>query len=351
LPRCAAPVRPCDDMNAMEIELLEPSRLRWNDLDELADRTVFQTREWLDFVADTQSAAPVVAKLLKHGEVAGYFTGLIIQRFGIKILGSPFPGWTTNFMGFNMMPGFSPKEFLGALEELAFRELKCMHVEVCDRNLRVEDGLSCGFSRYEVESYEMNLDQPEDEILAQMSRQCRGNMRKAERCGVQIEEARDLSFAADYYKQLEEVFARQNLVPTYSRQRVEKLIQYLLPTGNLLLLRARDESGNCIATGLWVGMNKFAQFWGNASLKSGQRLRPNEALHWHAIRYWRNRGIKVLNWGGGRYKRKYGVTLAIDSRFSKSRFRVLQALRNSAQRMIGWRQSTIGRMRMGRYPT
>jgi hypothetical protein len=334
----------------MEIELLRLSDVPWAQLDELADRTVFQTREWLNFIADTQGAVPVIARLLKQGQLAGYFTGLVIQRFGIRILGSPFPGWTTNYMGFNMLSQTSAAEYLRALEDIAFHELKCMHVEICDRNLRRADGASCGFSHYEIESYELDLSPSEDELLAQMSRQCRGNMRKAERCGVQIEEANDKGFAADYYAQLEEVFGRQNLVPTYNRKRVEKLIEHLLPTGHLLLLRARDASGKCIATGLWVGMNRFAQFWGNASLRAFQQLRPNEALHWYAIRYWKNRGIKILNWGGGRYKRKYGVSLAIDSRFSKSRLRLFQALRNGAERLISWRQFTVGRMRMGRYP-
>jgi hypothetical protein len=36
----------------------------WKRLDQFADRTVFQTREWLQFVAESQNALPVLAVLL-----------------------------------------------------------------------------------------------------------------------------------------------------------------------------------------------------------------------------------------------------------------------------------------------
>jgi len=74
-------------------------------------------------------------------------------------------------------------------------------------------------------------------------------------------------------------------VPTYGVDRVRALIRNLHPTGRLLLLRARDPEGKGIATGIYPGMNDVAQFWGNASFRSGQQWRPNETLHWYAMRY------------------------------------------------------------------
>ena len=46
----------------IEFRLLEPGEIRWDALDAFDDRVVFQTREWLNFVAESQNAAPVVAK-------------------------------------------------------------------------------------------------------------------------------------------------------------------------------------------------------------------------------------------------------------------------------------------------
>ena len=141
-----------------------------------------------------------------------------------------------------------------------------------------------------------------------MESACRRCIRKAEKSGVTVEEAGDLAFADEYYEQLKDVFAKQGKLPTYPVERVRVLMKHMLPTGRLLALRARDPEGRCIATGLYPGMNDMAFFWGNASWRSGQQWRPNDTLHWYALRYWKARGATRFDWGGGgTYKRGYGV--------------------------------------------
>ena len=107
----------------MKATILDPAKAPWNALDEFEDRTVFQTREWVEFLAETQKARPVVAELRDDGDVAGYFTGLTFQRFGIRILGGSFPGWTTPYVGFNLKKGAARRDALEAIERLAFDEL------------------------------------------------------------------------------------------------------------------------------------------------------------------------------------------------------------------------------------
>ena len=79
---------------ALTLQRIAPASADWECMDAFGDRVVFQTREWLEFLARTQRAQPVVAMVMDHGEHVGYFTGLIIRRMGLRILGSPFPGWT-----------------------------------------------------------------------------------------------------------------------------------------------------------------------------------------------------------------------------------------------------------------
>src|SRR5438105_14243754 len=110
----------------MRFHLLDPANIPWDVLDAMPDRTVFQTRPWLEFLAETQGARPIIAELRIEREVAGYFTGCVIERFGIRILGSSFRGWTTPYIGFNLLPPASYREALQALEIFAFDELKCL---------------------------------------------------------------------------------------------------------------------------------------------------------------------------------------------------------------------------------
>src|SRR5260370_13442814 len=72
----------------------------WKRLDQFADRTVFQTREWLQFVAESQNAQPILAELREKNDVLGYFSGLTFSKFGMKVLGSSFHGWPTLYIGF-----------------------------------------------------------------------------------------------------------------------------------------------------------------------------------------------------------------------------------------------------------
>ena len=45
---------------ALTLQRIAPAGADWERMDAFADRVVFQTREWLEFVARTQRAEPVV---------------------------------------------------------------------------------------------------------------------------------------------------------------------------------------------------------------------------------------------------------------------------------------------------
>jgi hypothetical protein len=322
----------------MKCDLIDPTTADWNFLDSFPDRTVFQTREWVQFVSDTQNATPVLAELREDGKVVGYFTGLTFSRLGIKILGSSFPGWTTPYMGFNLVAGISRAAALAAVESMAWNELGCLHMEVSDPHFTVEDGQNLGFTCSFYASYRTDLTRSDSA--------CRRCVRKAEKSGVTIEEAHDLAFAEEYYHQLQDVFAKQKLVPTYDISRVRELIRHLEPTGRVLLLRARDAEGKCIATGIFPGFNKIAEFWGNASLRSSQILRPNELIHWYVMRYWKRRGVEIYDWGGeGAYKEKYGCVVHRVPWFTKSRYQLLSKLRDGAKKAFVGKQRVLGWLR------
>jgi Acetyltransferase (GNAT) domain len=330
----------------LKFHLIDYDRAPWQLLDQFEDRNVFQLQQWIAFLADTQNATPVLAELRDGTSSLGFFTGLVFRRMGMRILGSSFPGWTTPYIGFNLCPGVLRIDALRALETFAFGELNCMHLEICDRQFAPEDGKGQGFTCDWYQSYETDLTLSEEQLFNQMDSACRRCIRKAEKSGLQIEQASDMKFADEYFEQLKDVFAKQNLVPTYGLDRVQKLIEHLLPTGQLLLLRARDAQGNCIGTGIYPGFNKVASFWGNASFRSSQNLRPNESLHWYAMRYWKKRGARIFDWGGGgEYKEKYGVRPISIPWFRKSRYGFIETLRQGAKGIFEWKQQVLGKLK------
>ena len=327
----------------MDFKKLDIDDVDWVYLDSFPDRTIFQTRAWLRFVAATQRAEPVLAELLENGEPVGFFTGWMFRKYGARILGSPFPGSTTAYVGFNLLPRFPRAKALAGLVDFAFSDLACVHVEVMDRLSAPEDGIDFGFDYSKFCTYELDLTKDEDQLFAEMDGSCRTSVRKAAKCGVTIEEAHDIAFADEYYAQLQDVFARQRLIPTYPKARVRALLEHLLPTGNLLLLRARDSQGKCIATAIFAAWNNMSYYWGGASWHSSHKLRPNEPLQWYAMRYWKERGITHYDLGGGgRYKEKYGCTPIYLPWFRKSKYPLLSTCRDNMKKVTKMVQRTKG---------
>jgi Acetyltransferase (GNAT) domain len=330
----------------LRFERLDLAGCDWGSLDALPDRVLGQTREWLEFLAETQRGDPVVARLLDGEGAVGYFSGLLFRRFGVRILGSPFPGWTTPFIGFNLDEGVEHERVLPALERFAFGELGCVHLELRDKTLR-PDVAPPGWERSPEPTLLLDLSLSEEELLGRMSSSRRRNIRLAERNRIVVEEATDIAFADDYYAQLKDVFAKQSLVPTYGVERVRALIRHLLPTGRLLLLRALTEEGCCVATGIYPGFNGVAQFWGGASWRSAQHLRPNEAVMWQAIRTWQSRGVRELDMGhGAAYKRAWGDPVAVDVPYlRRPRVRGILRARQVAKDAVHFSQRARGTLR------
>jgi hypothetical protein len=302
-------------------------------MDSFPDRVLFQTRPWLDYLEQSQAAEPVVAALLHDDVPVGWFTGAIVRRAGVKILGSPFQGWTTAWMGFNLADGVDRWQACEALPSFAFKQLGCVHVEVRDRLAAVPSDPSRGWRWSEPDTFEADLSGTHEELLKRMWSISRRQIRKSEKLGVVVEQGSGEAFAEEYYEQLIDVFAKQSLKPTYDVERVRTLIRCLEPHGALVLLRALSPDGTPIATGIFPGGFGAAYFWGGASWREHQHLRPNDAIFWRAMREWKQRGARILDLGGGDYKQRYGPNHLTVPLFRRSRVPGMGAARDLAERV------------------
>lgn len=196
------------------VEPWQRSPAEWAGLHpEFKDRTIFQTQEWLSFVAETQQGKPVMAVFRQDSRIVGYFSGLIVNKFGLKILGSPMAGWTTSYMGLSLFPEVSRCAAVKELIRFAFQEWGCVHVELMDRHLRVEDAVQMGYAYRRFSGFEIDLTISIGSLFDNMTSACRRCIRRARKTGVIIEEASDPSFADDFYSQLQEVFRKRFLAP------------------------------------------------------------------------------------------------------------------------------------------
>ena len=249
-------------------------------------------------------------------------------------------------MGFALGPGASRRAALQGLFVFAFEQLHCVHLELMDRNLTTGDLVDCGTQHRLFHTFVIDLMQSETVLFSNMDSDCRRCIRNAQKNEVVIEVAKTEGFAEEYFEQLKDVFSKQGLIPTYTVDRVRQLIAHLHPTGHLLLLRARDKSGLSIATGIFPFLNGVMHFWGGASWRPFQRLRPNQALHWHAMRHAKANGLHTYDMGGGgEYKRQYGGREIQVPWIRKSKYPWLEPARNLAKQAYSIRQRVLGRLR------
>ena len=282
----------------------------WENLREFKGANIFHTRPWIEFLADYERAEPVIATVQSGNQTQGYFTGLIFNKIGLRILGSPYNGWDTFFMGFNLKPGVSYHEVLQAFPRFVFNDLKCHFLMIIDSNLEGDELKGLSYNVRKTINYALDLTKTEAELFANMKgNNCRRAIRGAEKKGVVIEETADPGFADEYFAQHQELLVRKSSPPDFRLDFVRQMITRLLPTGNLLLLRARNPEGDCIATHIDLVFNKVAVYWGGASWQQYFNLHPNELIYWYAIKRAKAMGAEMLRLGSTlkQFKEKFGA--------------------------------------------
>lgn len=289
---------------------------------------VFQTLPWLEHLRQSRNLEPVILSIQSDEGLQGYFVGMMAHLFGFHILGSPFRGWNTYFMGFHVCPGASRKRFLQDFPSYAFAELKCDYLEIIDLQIAPDDVNQVDYHLEQLPWFAVDLSPAEDDIFASFTGPCRTAIRKALKSGVTIEETACCSFAEEYDAQCQEVFARKRLKPVYQLEDVQSVIEHLHPTGDLMLLQAKNPEGQCIATQIFLAHNCVGIYWGGASRHEFQHLRPNDLLMWTAIRKLKARGVQQLHLGATaeEFKKKFGAHPPPIYRLRKARNAPLDAL-------------------------
>jgi CelD/BcsL family acetyltransferase involved in cellulose biosynthesis len=306
---------------------------------------VYHSWSWMRFLEATQPGRAVLARIRDDGATVGVFCGRLLSKVGLRILGSPLPGWTTHYMGPILFGGRRlDSTILRALDGWVFRELGCAHFEFLSRDLVMADLERLGFAAQALPSYSIDLRAEPERIFREFNKGCKWSIHKAEREGLVVEEARDPQFVAEYYEQLKDVFAKQGLAPTYPRSRVEALFR-CLGSEHLLGMRVRTREGDCAATAIVTRDRNCGYLWGAASWRHHQKLCPNELIQWRLMLRLRELGVPEYDFGGGgSYKAKYGGKPISTPWFYKSRNPVLASLRSvyrgairARQRLRGWR--------------
>ncbi len=306
-------------------------------------KTLFHETCWLRFLERSQGAKIRGLKLLdERGAVAGYFCAGEVRKGFFRLLGSPLQGWTTYFMG-PIVNQIRTETLLSALERY-YRDHRVDYVELANLALPDSAMRNAGYESEANLDFLITID-TETAMWARLSKTLRNDIRRARNNKLRVERATDGEFVSQYYTQLEDVFARQGLVPTYGVAQVQALWDCLMPAGRLLALRVL-EGDEVIATGLFPFDERVIYGWGWAARVDKYVLRPYPLLLWSVICFALENKISSFNIGGGpMFKAKFGGAEVVHARWFKVRSPLVRVSRRVYKRYAMTRQRILGRLK------
>jgi CelD/BcsL family acetyltransferase involved in cellulose biosynthesis len=326
----------------------------WDEMVErFGNHRIFHKTCWLRYLEAVSGARALFLVYEKGGERVGCLPGLLLRKGGLRIFGSPLAGWQTESMG----PAFddsliSAAEISRPLAAFLRERYGVQHIEMTSAHLDAETLSAHRFRGREVSTYRVPLF-PGDEAraLSAVKPKTRNQLRKAIKLGLLARVETEETFVEEFYEQTKEVFTRRGKSVPFTKGRVVACFRHLKMGGNLLALSVRlpDERETCIATGLFMIEGRELHLWGWAHRTSYRWYCPMELLTWTAILKGMEAGCLTLDMaGGGDAKLKFGATPDRTlQQWLWSRYEVLAALRDGAEKLYRWQQSLRGRLARG----
>ena len=155
----------------------------------------------------------------------------------------------------------------------------------------------------------IDLNKSEEELLAEMRRQTRYEVRRADKLGIKVEKGNDKKTFEEFHAVQVETAKRQNFVPPS----LEVLLAEKQAFGDNIVIYKAMSDGKPVAYGLIIKSGVEADYYEAASTELNRKLPGAYALLWQAMRDLKAEGYSRFNlWGiapAGQPNHRYaGVT-------------------------------------------
>jgi CelD/BcsL family acetyltransferase involved in cellulose biosynthesis len=313
--------------------------------------TIFHRACWHDVLDAVRPGGTLRFEVELDGQPVGYWCGFLMRRFGLKVFGSPLPGSATDYMYPLLSVPVAPGAILEGVERWA-RRRGVAHLEIGGECFPAADLAVRGYGPYQTRSYRVDLSGGEAAVWKALKPAMRNKVRKAEKLGVVVTEDTAPDFPARFFALLEDVFHRQNSVPTYDLRLITAVVKTLGAAGHLRTLTAWHE-GRMLSSMILLVDEHSAYFWGGASYAGAYPFGANDLIHWDALKWCTAQGLRTYDTcGGGEYKEKFGGTLhyfpagylALNPLFGLVRSAVRHGVRARQRLLGGWHKLRPARL-------
>lgn len=141
----------------------------------------------------------------------------------------------------------------------------------------------------------INLKKTEDELLADMRRQTRYEVRRADKQGIQVEKSRSEAIFGEFHKIQAKTAERQGFVPPNLKTLLAEREGF---GDNIDMYVSKTADGAPIAYGMIIRAGKEGDYYEAASTELNRKLPGAYALLWQAMRDLKSEGYERFNlWG------------------------------------------------------
>lgn len=236
-------------------------------------------------------------------------TGLEVIRLGLfdgKTLNAGFQITLHPIPKLNYKIGYLPKCILPNLQVLqALKEVgklnNCLFIKIepnakAGKDILLKNGCIYGRPLFTKYTFQLDLTQSEEILLAKMKPKTRYNLRLAQRKGVTITNNDSNASFEDYLKLTMETTKRQKFY-AHDEKYHRNLFQVLKPTGMVHLLQACYQN-RVLVSWMVFNFNKVLYYPYGASTREDRKVMASNLMMWEAIRFGKKLGCQTFDlWG------------------------------------------------------
>jgi len=289
------------------MKVVELSPGEWDGLVQRSPQaTLFHTNEWLTILEQTYKPQVFRLGFIDGERLLGGIPVLVRKKFIYRIAGSPSSGTATPYQGFIC---FDPAD-CGRLFQAFW---SYTHTRAWDFvEVTPPPGMSHGMKMSSLANVRcqprqticLDLAQGEEWIFGAMEKDCRNQIRQAEKRGAVVEEvvASNSQWVEAYFDMSVRLYRRQHRPPAIPRSFFENLSRILGASGKLRVLFAKYQD-QVVAAQIFLIHEGRLYYWDGVSKQAFSHLRANNLIQWHIIRWACSNGLRVYDMMGANIPR------------------------------------------------
>jgi lipid II:glycine glycyltransferase (peptidoglycan interpeptide bridge formation enzyme) len=271
----------------------------------------FHQSSWLNIIKSNHNLDLIKLGFYKNDSLVGVLP-LFVRKYGLfKIASSPFFVEDTPHLGYVGDNIDINDIVLSTYNYLKFSSIGFARlVQYCNHNnIDPQNYLNI----IEKHTHILSLDKSEEILWKNLEGRCRTAVRKAEKTGVAIDFANDVSEMEEYFKILKDVYNRQNLIYPHPLQFFLDIFNKY--NGSQLYMLIGRLNGKVIAGGIFLVGPETVFYLNGASLRDFNNTGVNNLLQWKSILHACSLGKKYYDFVGsdmerfGKFKKSFGGEL------------------------------------------